>query len=227
MKRFSLLMMSFIIINTITYGQENEKHIEKTLINLEKLITKGNFANGYIYLPDDTLKVNMLTYKGRKKMNYNLFCVCKNNNDSIKIYRPKDIVGYKINNTVFISHDSDGDKFFMKQLKLGRINLYERVAIPSDNRFLYFMQISRYPYYFIINPFENNITEQELPSTRRSGSSIATETYFQSKGVHEKFKLFIYAYLGDCEEVTNMVKSEFYTISDTPGIVETYNKCFK
>jgi len=64
-----------------------------------------------------------------------------------------------------------------------------------------------------------------MPDTRQPESSGATVLYVASKGINEKFKIFVSIYLSDCYQIKNMVNSEFYTIKDIPIIIETYNNC--
>ncbi len=227
MNRLLLLISSIIISSLQLIGQENENYIESELSKLNRLIEKGNFTNGFVFFTNDTLETELLTFRGKRKMNYYLFCVARISDDSINVFKPSEILGYEIENVDFITHNSDGEKIFIKQIKKGRLDLYEKPSIPSDNRSLYYIKFPGKSDFCIINPFENNVTEHRLPDSRQSESSGATVTYFQSKGIHQKFKLFISMYMGDCSKVTNMVNSEFYTINDIPSIVETYNNCFE
>lgn len=223
-----LLILAIILIGTYKLtGQKNERYIESELSNLDKLIEKGNFIKGFVYLENDTLETELLTFRGKRKMNYYLFCVARISNDSVYVFRPSEILGYMIDNANFITHNSDGGKIFLKLIKKGRVNLYEKHSIPSDNRYLYYLLFPGIADYCIINPYENNVIEHILPDTRKSESSMATVSYFESKGIHQKFKSFISMYMGDCIIVTNMVNSEFYTINDIPSIVETYNNCIE
>ncbi len=100
-------------------------------------------------------------------------------------------------------------------------------AVPIDNRFLYYLKKQKSYSYFVINPLENNISVYNLPDSSKPASPVATKVHFESKGLTEKFKIFVSRHLGDCTKVTNMVKSDFYTINDLPMIVETYNNCFE
>jgi len=219
----------FLIISTVylVIAQKNEKYINNQITNIETLISKGDFIKGLIYLDNDTIETDLLTFKGKRETNYFLFCVAKIQMDSIKIFKSNQIKGYKISDMNYISHNSEGSGFFLKQVKKGKIDLFEKSPFPDDNRFLYYLKFSDSYNYLIINPLENDVTVYELPESRQSESSRATVTYFQSKGIHEKFKIFISTYLGDCDKVTNMVKSDFYTINDIPSIIELYNNCFK
>jgi hypothetical protein len=164
-------------------------------------------------------------FKGKAKKNSYLFCISRSGKDKIKIFKANEIYGYKIMNDYYVQHMSDGNYFFIRKTKTGKIDLFEREIIPSDNRFLYLLKFPNNNSYFVINPTENNITEQRMPDTRQPESSGATVLYIASKGINEKFKIFVSIYLGDCYQIKNMVNSEFYTIKDIPIIIETYNNC--
>jgi hypothetical protein len=227
MNRLLLLISSILISSLQLIGQENENYIESELNKLNRLIEKGNFTNGFIFFTNDTLETELLTFSGKRKMNYHLFCVARFSNDSIRVFKPSEILGYEIENVGFITHNSNGEKMFIKQLKKGRVDLYERRSIPSDTRSLYYLKFSGKSDYFIINPLENNVSLHTQSDSQQSESSGVTVFFFQSKGIHQKFKIFISMNMGDCTKVTNTVDSEFYTINDILSIVETYNNCFE
>jgi len=223
MKFISLFL--FILYPII--ASDNDKYVENEISNINKLLESGTFVNGLIYFQNDTLETELLYFKRKAKINFYLFCVSRNGNDSIKVYRASEINGYKIQDEIYIKHISDGEHFFIKNIKSGKINLFERKGLPSDNRFLYFLKFPNTNNYYVINPDANNTTVTESPESRQSGStSRGTVTYYTSKGIDLKFKAFITRYLGDCERVVNMVNTDFYTINDIPIIVESYNNCF-
>jgi len=226
MEKILLLLISFIISFQISNGQENEIYIEKEFAKIEQLISKNNFVPGYVYFANDTLGIKLLSFRGKRKMNYYLFCISKDINDSIHFYKPSEIVGYRIDSTDFISYTSDNDSYFIKQLKTGKAYLYERESIPSDKRFLYYLRFSSSPNFYIINPFDNNVIENRLTKSSSSKSTGIATIYYKTKGINEKFKIFITSYFSDCIQVTNRVQSDFYTINDIPRIIETYNNCF-
>jgi len=227
MKSLFIIFTSIIITITVANGQGNQKYIEKEIANLEKLIKKGKFLDGYIYTANDSLKTKLLTFRGKRKKNYHIFCVSKNSNDSIIIYKASDILGYKIEETNFVSHYSNGCNIFLRQLKAGAVDLYEKTSIPSDRRFLYYLRFSNDLNYLILNPEENNVTEQKIPDSSKSESSGATRTYYKSNGLTQKFKMFVAIYFKLCPDVVNRVDSGFYTINDMSSIVEMYNNCDK
>ncbi len=187
---------------------------------------KGKFVKGFLYLDNDTIETKLLTYSGKRKLNYFLFCVASRTNDSLLIYRPSQIMGYTIAGITYISVHTDKESFFLRQLKTGKVNLFEKLPLPDDSRFLYYLKFPDSEDYYLINPKQNNITEYTLPDSRQPESSGKTLTYLKSKGIPEKFKIFISTYLGDCEKVTNMVNADYYTIRDIPNIIEVYNDCF-
>lgn len=227
MARILITVFLIISFDTLVIAQENEKYINNQIINIETLIDKGEFVRGVIYLNNDTIEADLLTFNGKRKINYFLFCITRTQLDSIKIFKSNQIKGYKILDINYISYNSERSGFFLKQLKTGKIDLFEKCSLPDDHKFLYYLKSPNSVNYFIINPSENNVTEYQLPDNRNSASSGATSTYFQTKGINQKFKIFISIYLGDCDRVTNMVKTDFYTINDIPNIIESYNNCFK
>jgi hypothetical protein len=224
-KRFIALLIFFTPFNAVVCGQANEKYISKEINNIEKSIKKGTFIDGFIYLGSDTIATKILSFHGRKKTNRFLFCVSKGSGDSIKIFKPNEIKGYRIGNNNYLSHCSHVANFFLKQTKQGKVDLFERDPIPSDHRFLYYLNFKNSTDYFIINPLENNITIYDSPNSTLGGFLSPNMLSFNSKGINEKFKIFIAQHFNDCIKVVNMVKNDFYTIDDIPMIVEMYNNC--
>lgn len=225
MIRLLITILLLSSINLTLICGENENYISEKINNIEKLISKGTFINGIVYLNNDSIESKILTFRGKHKLNNILFCISKNNADSIIIFTPNEITGYRINNTNFISHNSNGNLFFLKQIKDGQVELFEKPSIPSDNRFLYYIKFKNKSDYFVINPLENNVIITNIPDNSKPESSGATKVHFKSKSIHEKFAIFISKYFEDCPKVVNMVKSGFYTMNELPLIIESYNNC--
>ncbi|NOQ23891.1 MAG: hypothetical protein GQ564_00885 [Bacteroidales bacterium] len=226
MKESVILVCGILLFNFHLFSNENDKYIEKQIANIDKLLSKGKFANGIIYTKKDTVEMRLLTFKRKVKMNCHLFCIGKSEKDSIKILKANEILGYKVLGEEYISHKSKEGVFFIKKLETGKVVLYEKPAIPSDTRLLYYLKFPNYYNYVIINPTKNNITEYNMPNTRPSSSSDIIETHIKSNGINDAFKIFVKNYLGDCEKATNMVRAGFYTIQDIPDVIRTYNSCF-
>jgi len=226
MKRFFIFIV-VIHCTLLSISQLNETYVNKELQNLATYVDKGKFYNGYIYTGSDSTACMILKFRGSKKRNHYLFCIAKVN-DSIKTYTSDDITGYTFNGARYISHKAQSYTCFLKQVKHGMIDLYEKVSIPDEPRFLYYLQFENSEHYFILDPFENNVKIHATQGTSTDGgkSGLPSITYFESKGIDEKFKSFVANNLRFCPEVVNMVNSDFYTINDIPNIVEAYNNCF-
>jgi len=223
------ILLTFCLIifgGHLAFSQENERFANTQLLNIKKLADKGKFVKGFIYLGNDTIEMNLLTYSGKRKANYFLFCIAGTTTDSLQVFRPNQINGYQIDNITYISLITTKGSFFLRQFKTGKINLYEKYPLPDDNRYLYYLKFADSENYFILDPQQKNITEYELPDSRQSASSGKTLIFLQSNGISEKFKVFISTYLGDCGKVINMVNADFYTIADIPNIIELYNNCY-
>jgi len=216
-----LLLFSFLafLLNPI---DKNDSYIEKEVSNLSELIKNGKFEKGYILMKGDTIRTEILRFNRRKSINSFLFCVAKDRTDSTKIYTARQIEGYSIGNEIFMSQTSENANFFIRLNKVGKATLFERIGIPSDRRFLYFIKLPNYSHYFVICPEEQNISTSTMGGY---GKNSPPRDIYNSKNINEKFKIFASTYLGDCMTLRNMVQSEFYTINDIPTIIDKYNKC--
>ncbi|MFC0878083.1 hypothetical protein ACE01N_15910 [Saccharicrinis sp. FJH2] len=206
---------------------ETEKYISKTLERLDKLLTKGTFTDGYVFMNNDTIATKLLAFKGRAKSNYYLFCISKDASDSVKVYRANEIKGYQIDDNLYLSHSSQGSDFFIQKIKSGRVDLYERDYIPSDKHFLYYLKFPQYNDLMVISPYEDNFKVWEYDRNSSSGVRGQQTAIIESKKIHQKFKVFINQYFGDCGTVVNLVQAEIFFIADLPEIVETFNNCDK
>jgi hypothetical protein len=213
-----ILLFFALLINT---RDSNDIYIDKETSNIIQLTKNGNFEKGFIVENGDTIKTNILKFNKRKKINPYLFCLTKDSTEILKVYTARQIDGYVVGKEVYKSQSSGDNRFFIKLLTNGKANLFERYGIPSDRRFLYYLQLPKYTDYFIICPDGQNVNATIIPPDKDSPGILSVD----SKNIPEKFKLFVTNYLGDCVIVNNMVQSDFYTINDIPLIVEKYNEC--
>ncbi|MGE0076698.1 MAG: hypothetical protein AB7S48_02460 [Bacteroidales bacterium] len=216
---FTYFLLSFaLLFNT---KDSNDIYIENETSNIIQLTKNGNFEKGFIVENGDTIETNILKFNKQKKINPYLFCVTKDSAEVLKIYTARQIDGYAIGNEVYKSQSSCDNHFFIKLLANGKVCLFERYGIPSDRRFLYYIQLPKFTDYFIICPDGQNVNATIVPPDKYSPGIVNID----SKSIPEKFKLFVKNYLGDCVIVSNRVQSDFYTINDIPLIVEKYNEC--
>jgi hypothetical protein len=221
-----MLKVLFISLIFLFPSHENEDdlYIQKVTSKPEKLIKCGTFENGLIFVHGDTIKTEILKFTKRKGMNSFLFCVVKNKADSIQIYTSKQIDGYSVGGDNYMKHISKETSFFIRLIKNGRAILYERAAIPSDNRYIYYLKLPNYKDYFILAPAHDRITFISLPT--QSGAAGNQILYFRNQdNLNEKFKLFIKIYMSDCEELNSLVASDYFTINDIESIIDKYNNC--
>jgi hypothetical protein len=222
-------MFNFLLIFLFTFhqnpGSENDRYIAKELTNLNQLMLKGKFEDGWVIIKGDTIKTRILRFVAAKTRNSYLFCVTKNRTDSFEVYTAKQINGYIIGDDTFKTHISNGETFFIRMVKKGKAILFERGRIPGDDRFLYYIQLPNYQTYFVICPDEQSV--KLIPIFGSVGSpTIRIDYYYKSDENNQKFKLFVNKFLGDCSTLKNLVQSDFYTMNDLPSVIETYNNCF-
>lgn len=224
--RTIIFLICCFFIRVLT-AQENEFYLLDELSNLEKLVEKGKFHDGEIHLNSEILKAEILVFKGRRKKNNYLVCIARFGADSTVVYRPFEIEGYRISEDYFKAHQSASEKFFIKELKTGFINLYNKIPIPADGRDLYYLKFPDNNDYVVLDPFLDKFTMQQIPNNDSEGSTNSNKMMVKYNLQGLKFKVFVSQYMGNCEKVTNMVKSEFYTINDVPSIVDAYNSCMQ
>ncbi len=220
----SLLM----IISLSVSGQANQKFIKKELM-LKKWLSKATFEPGYIIREKDTVFANILAFKNRDNINSFLFCVSKDKNDSILFFTADEILEYRVGKSIYKRATADKENFFIKQIKSGIVNLYEREPIPSDSKFLYYLKKKNQRGFLEICPDEKNFEIYENKGNYENSSNNNQnnkELWIFTKDTPERFKLFVKTYFVGCEKVRNMVNADIYTISDIPSIVESYNQCF-
>ena len=215
----------FLLFLFTSYENENDQYIQKVTSNPDKLINYGQFEKGYIITHGDTINTEILKFIKRKEKNSFLFCVTKNKTDSIKILTAKQIDGYFVGNEIFRNHISKDAHFFIRLIKTGRAVLYERAAIPSDNRFVYYLKLPAYNDFFILAPEHDKITFISLPLT--AGAQGVDFLYYQNTdNQNELFKRFINIYMADCVELNSLIVSNNYSVFDLSSIIEIYNHCF-
>jgi hypothetical protein len=190
--------------------------------DLEEILKRSRFEKGFIFHKNDSVEASILVYHRRFQKYAFQYCIVKEHNDSIVLYSPKEISGYSVNNEKYIKHVSGGMQFFIQHRVSGKVNLYSRDRIPSDNKFLFYLKFPNEKEFHVISPFENNI---DLAGSKDSkGNPIMI---LKSNEREELFKKFAEIYFKDCQKVVNMVNSGFYTINDIPAVVQEYNDCFK
>jgi len=204
----------------------NQKYINN-LNNKLKYLDSSRFLNGYIVKGKDTTFCKI--YRKNKKPDEDsyLFIIVKLMNNSLSIYTAKDVECYSIKNEIYFKHLSyNGNAFFIKQIKTGRVNLYERSGIPSDPQFAYFFKFQQDDYLYYITPYEQNIQ-----NNGENGSEIInmnTQRFNAiTKNLNTKFILASEDLFGDCNILVNRIKSGFYSMKDIEKIVDDYNHCNK
>jgi len=220
---FKVLFFIFLIYSP-PHVNENDLYIQKVTSNPGKLIKCGTFEPGQIFIHGNTINVEILKFNKRKDMNSFLFCMIKNKADSIQIYTAKQIDGYSIGTENYRKHISNDAHFFIRLVKNGRAILYERAAIPSDKRYLYYLKLQKYRDYFVLEPVNDHLTAIYNPSPEQKFQMCFY--YLNPDNKNEKFKLFIKTYLADCERLNLLMSSNYYTIFDIPSVIEKYNNCF-
>lgn len=221
--RIVLLFLLMLFANPIK-AQLNENKVKKELGNLEVLIQKGRFEEGRLFTKDDTIAMKFLVFNKAKRANNFLFCIAKTRKGDIVVYRPREIRGFSIRNEVYFSHQTAGEYYFVKQLTTGKVHLYERHAVPSDNRNLYYLKFPHEKDYIVIDVRAEDIVSSES-QLNMFFSGLAPGSTVSNTESKNKFKQFTTLYFGDCKAVVNAVNADFYSIADIQAIVETYNEC--
>lgn len=218
-----LLTLPAMIICVILFGSGAKPGLSTTQeLNLEEILKRSRFEKGFIFHKNDSVEASILVYHRRFQKYAFQYCIVKEPNDSIVLYTPKEISGYSVNNEKFIKHASGGKQFFIQHRVTGKVTLYSRDKIPSDNRFLFYLKFPNEKEFHVISPFENDIN---LAESKDSGGNPMM--LIKSNEREELFKKFAEIYFKDCQKVVNMVNSGFYTINDIPAVVQEYNDCIK
>jgi hypothetical protein len=212
-----------LLLNFPAHDNENDLYIQKVTSRTDKLIKCGKFEPGQIFINGKTINTQILKFNKSKDKNSFLFCVTKNESDSLKVFTAKQIDGYSVGKDNYRKQISNDAHFFLRLVKNGRAILYERLAIPSDNRDLYYLKLSKFKDYFILAPSTDQVILLYMPSTE--DYSHSSFYYSNPDNKNDKFKLFIKTYMSDCEELNLLIASNYYTIFDIPLIIDKYNNC--
>ncbi|MGB1247587.1 MAG: hypothetical protein ACPG4Z_01785 [Chitinophagales bacterium] len=200
----------------------NEFYIQKQFDKIDDFVEKAKYIEGEVYAGGDTIDLDLIKFKKVNRQNYHLFCIGKIN-DSIVYYTASEIDGYRIGSDFYKTHVSDSIYFFIKQVQYGKVNLYERVGVPSDAHFAYYFEFKDKEHYYVMYPDLTLYEQQDLYGK----NGVLVKTLYTNTGVELRFQWFVSSYFSDCIKVPNMVKSGFYTIDDISSIVSAYNKCFE
>lgn len=145
------------------------------------------------------------------------------NNDSLVTYSAEDIEGYVVKGESFRQFNTKTGSIFIRLVKSGRINLYEKAPTPNNQEFTYYLLTATNKIYSIEPLTENIFNEYRLEGhvVNNQQNLFATKT----KNLDEKFKYCFSVILADCPNVVNLIKSGYYGINDIESIIEAYNVC--
>lgn len=214
-----ILFLSGMLLLGNAYSPDFKMNQE---IDIEKVLKNAKFQKGIIYQKNDSIESDILIFKGKSRKYSYQYCVVKNPNDSIVIYSPKEIDGYKVSNEKYVKHFSDGESFFILLKISGKVDLYFRDAIPYDLRFLYYLKLPNQKELLVLSPKDIGASIVDSKDSRAEPMMI-----YKTSQAEDKFKQFVEFYFSDCQEVILMVKSGFLTLNDIPGVVQEYNNCGK
>lgn len=225
MKKIFLTFCFVSVLLSGLFSQVNQKYIQKETAKQAKWLDKYVFVNGYVLnSTNDTIKTEILVFSKRHKINAYLFCVTKDPNSRISIVSASEIMGYGYGQTHYKKAKDGTEHFFIKRIQVGSVNLYERTSIPSDMRFLYYLQKKNQQGYFEICPDEANFKIKESKNSNNSNNSTeGANVIIMTNNNVGRFKLFVQSFFCDCVSVINKVNAEVYSISDLPSIVTEYN----
>ncbi|MGL1885686.1 MAG: hypothetical protein OCD76_04150 [Reichenbachiella sp.] len=124
----NLILIILLTISSIfTEPNENEIFIKHSLLEMDKYLSKYDFEDGELYFDNHTDQVQLLKFGKRHKTNTFLYCISKDDNDSIIVYSSKDIIGYRIEQEYYVKRTYQGHSFFMHQLERGKLICIKRV----------------------------------------------------------------------------------------------------
>jgi len=222
-KKGLLLLLSLFIYGLMINAQQIDLNvcINKRIKKLG-VLKDSYFYKGYVIKNNDTLQCRIYLRKGKVSDDSYFFVITKNDKDSLVYYSANDIDGYYVNNIYFKKYTSKGETIFIRLVKKGAINLYEKSATPNNNEFTYYLFMPDGKVYSI-EPFTENILDiyREGHLANRPEGLLSTKT----KKLDEKFKNSFSKILKDCPSAVYLISSEFYGINDIEPIVELYNKC--
>ena len=208
----------------------NKKDLNQVFVNTTtakiKSIDNNRFEEGYIIRSGDTIRCRIYLPKHKLNEDNYVYIIARLSDDKNYILTPKDISGYGLNNIAMIAHRSivsaDTSYFFIKQIEKGGITLYDRVEIPSDHEFTYYLKKTgdNSLLYFAPNK-KSDVYLQERYN--KNGEMVSK---YSGPNV-EQFKKVFAEYLKDCEAIHNKILSGFYGINDLETIIREYNSCKK
>lgn len=222
---YIISLLSATCLFPISGKSQSRDYLHKQLSNL---YVNAKYEIGTMYTNTDTIEAEMMIFNRKQKSLKYEYCVFKSKEGKIRFFTASELTGYKLKKEVFKKHASGKDTFFIKELEIGRIQLYKREKIPSSQKQTYYIKLPVNDFYFTFCPDDeyfdfNNENSMKYIQTSKDG---ATKMYHVESSINDRFKVFIGGYLGDCLKVKNLVKADMYTIHDIEDIVKEYNKCF-
>jgi len=161
------------------------------------IFAQSAFYPGYIILlTGDTLKGDV---KMNPKKDLDLFSkvTFKKGNEAPKMYKANKIKEYKVDNTVFVSRNIEGEQVFIRRISTGLVNLYEwKIEVMQMN------DIKEKIDYFMEKVGE------EGPVKIKSG----------------KFKKQVADVMSDNEEILKGLENKKYDFDNIVEIFDDYNK---
>jgi len=210
-------VMDLETLDKAQIAQESYKALRKQL----------TYDEGYYY-SDQGQKTWCDIYRSKrlKQKNNFLFTIVREDGQTT-VLTAYDIQGYWNGEALYKSYRTEREgmsaTFFIKEVCKGKIELYEREAIASDLRFLYYMKFDGQDHLFVLDPFAQNVKIEDFSAISKANDAFGGFAVFTTKNLPEKFISFCMKYLYACPAVVNKVRSGFYTMHDLPDIVDEYN----
>jgi len=148
---YSILSINISAQNTaklVKYhiNDDDKRDVDQAYINAQTAKIKSpdnsSFEDGFIFRNSDTVKCRIYFPAHKFNNDFYLYVIVKLSNDSSYVYTPKDIAGYSVRNFTMIAHRSvksvDTSFFFIRLIEKGKITLYDRGKIPSNNQYNYY-----------------------------------------------------------------------------------------
>ena len=219
---FKTFIISIIFLPFFLEAGVNDLYFLNKQKTFDKWSKNLKFIEGEIYIKSDVQSIQIIEFKGKEKKNYSLFCVVKYSEDSIVFFNSKDIDGFRFKEEHYQTSALMDESFFMHQVSFGKVTLFEKKNIPSDSRYLFFLKKNNKHVYYLLNPIESNITFLYTRTSATGNRLVEVET----KMLNESFKKFVNMQMGDCLEVRNYARSEFYRMEDLAFLTDIYTDCF-
>ena len=99
------------------------------------VLKDSDFFKGYLIKKNDTLSCRIYLNKGKVTNDSYLFVITKLANDSFVTYSSEDIEGYIVKGESFRRFKTKTGSVFIKLVKRGRINLYDKASTPNNQEF--------------------------------------------------------------------------------------------